>query len=166
MVKGSGGVTAAVWVQSLAQELPHATGVANKKYESINIPQFYEPTGEAWIINSFNKYILSTYYVPDNVLSHGDTGINNTDKNACLSHHGRQYRDSSKKITRGVPVVAQRKQIWLGTKRLRARSLASLSRLRIGVAVNCGVGRRRGSDLALLWRRLAVVNLHMPWVRP
>ena len=31
----------------------------------------------------------------------------------------------------GVPVVAQRKQIRLGTVRLQVRSLASLSRLRI-----------------------------------
>ena len=35
--------------------------------------------------------------------------------------------------------------------RLRVPSLALLSELRIGVAVNCGVGCRQGSDLALLW---------------
>ena len=37
------------------------------------------------------------------------------------------------------------------------RSLASLSGLRIGVAINCGVGRRHGSDplLLWLWHRLA-----------
>ena len=27
-----------------------------------------------------------------------------------------------------------------------------------GVAVTCGVGRRRGSDVALLWRRLAAID--------
>ena len=31
------------------------------------------------------------------------------------------------------------------------RSLASLSGLRIGVAMSCGVGRRRSSGPALLW---------------
>ena len=31
------------------------------------------------------------------------------------------------------------------------RSLASLGGLRIRIAVSCGVGRRRSSDLALLW---------------
>ena len=38
--------------------------------------------------------------------------------------------------------------------RMRVRSLASLSELvsqAPGVAVSCGVGRRRGSDLVLLW---------------
>ena len=35
--------------------------------------------------------------------------------------------------------------------RLRVRSLASLSGLRIRIAVRCGVGHRWGSDLALLW---------------
>ena len=34
---------------------------------------------------------------------------------------------------------------------MQVPSLASLSGLRIGVAVSCGVGCRRGSDLALLW---------------
>ena len=37
----------------------------------------------------------------------------------------------SKKITRGVPLVAQQKRIRLGTMRLRVRSLALLSELRI-----------------------------------
>ena len=50
----------------------------------------------------------------------------------------------------GVPFVAQWKLIQLGNMRLRVRSLASLSGLRIRVAVSCGVGHRRGSDLALL----------------
>ena len=45
--------------------------------------------------------------------------------------------------------MAQQKQIPLGTMRLPVRSLASLSGLRI--TVSCGVGRRHGSDLALLW---------------
>ena len=34
---------------------------------------------------------------------------------------------------------------------MQVRSLASLSGLRIGVAVSCGVGRRFGLDPALLW---------------
>ena len=48
-------------------------------------------------------------------------------------------------------MVAQRKQIQLGTMRLRVRSQALLSGLGFGVAVSCGVGRRRGSDPKLLW---------------
>ena len=47
--------------------------------------------------------------------------------------------------------MAQQKQIQLGTMRLQVQSLASLSGLRIHVAMNCGVGHRRGLDLALLW---------------
>ena len=45
-----------------------------------------------------------------------------------------------KKSYLGVPIVAEQKQIRLGTMRLRVRSLASLSGLKIGVAVSCGVG--------------------------
>ena len=47
--------------------------------------------------------------------------------------------------------MAQQKQIRLGTMRLRVLSLASLNGLRIRSCVSCGVGHRRGSDLALLW---------------
>ena len=50
-----------------------------------------------------------------------------------------------------VPVVVQQKQICLGTMRFWVRSLASLSGLRIHIALSCGVGHRHGSDLALLW---------------
>ena len=39
---------------------------------------------------------------------------------------------------------------WL-TNLTRNQSLALLSGLSFGVAVSCGVGRRRGSDPALLW---------------
>ena len=49
----------------------------------------------------------------------------------------------------GVPVVAQQKQIRLGSMRMPVQSLAPLSRS--GDAVNCRVGHRWGSDLALLW---------------
>ena len=47
--------------------------------------------------------------------------------------------------------MVQQKRIQLGTIRLRVRSLALLSGLRICAAVSCGVGCRCGSDLALLW---------------
>ena len=47
--------------------------------------------------------------------------------------------------------MAQQKQIQLGTMRFRVRPLALLSGLRFSVAVSCGVDRRRGSDLALMW---------------
>ena len=50
----------------------------------------------------------------------------------------------------GVPIVVQQKQIQRGTMRLWVRSLALLSGLRIRIAVSCGVGCRRGSDLGLL----------------
>ena len=45
--------------------------------------------------------------------------------------------------------------------------IPSLSGLRIGVAVSCGVGHRCGSDLAWLWLwlRLAVVALIGPLAR-
>ena len=48
----------------------------------------------------------------------------------------------------GVAVVVQRKQIRLGTMRLRVQSPASLSGLRI---LRYGIGCRRGLDLMLLW---------------
>ena len=68
----------------------------------------------------------------------------------------------------GIPVVAQRQRVQLGTMRLRVRSLASLSGL--SVAVSCGVGRRLGSDpaLLLLWCRPAAVALIRPlaWELP
>ena len=47
--------------------------------------------------------------------------------------------------------MAQRKQIQLGTMRLRVRSLAHSVRHGSGVAVSCGVGRRCGSEPELLW---------------
>ena len=50
--------------------------------------------------------------------------------------------------TTRVPAVAQRKQIRLGTMRFRARSLLWVRSI---VAMSCGVGRRRGSYLVLLW---------------
>ena len=51
----------------------------------------------------------------------------------------------------GVPIMAQQKRIRLETMRLRVRSMALLSGLRICAAVSCGVGHRLGWDLALLW---------------
>ena len=51
----------------------------------------------------------------------------------------------------GVPIMVQPKRIQLGTMRLQVRSLASLSGLRISVAMSCGVDHRCGWDLTLLW---------------
>ena len=51
----------------------------------------------------------------------------------------------------GVPVGAQQKLTQLVSMRRQVQSLASLSGLRIHVAVTCGIGRRRQSDLAWLW---------------
>ena len=42
----------------------------------------------------------------------------------------------------GVPVVVQRKRIRLGTVRLRVRSLASFSRLRVWCCCGSGVGQQ------------------------
>ena len=54
--------------------------------------------------------------------------------------------------------------------KLRVRSLALLSGLRIGVAVSCGVGRRQGSGPTMLWlwRRLEAIALIRPlaWEPP
>ena len=47
--------------------------------------------------------------------------------------------------------MAQGKRIRLGAMGLQVPSLASLSGWGSGVAMSCGVGHRRGSDLALLW---------------
>ena len=47
--------------------------------------------------------------------------------------------------------MVQQKQIQLETVRLQVQSLASLSGLRISVAVSCGIGRKHRSDLLLLW---------------
>ena len=47
--------------------------------------------------------------------------------------------------------MAQQKRIRLVSMRVWVRFLASLGRLRIQCAVNCGVGGKRDLDLALLW---------------
>ena len=47
--------------------------------------------------------------------------------------------------------MAQWKRIRLGTMRVWVPSLALLSGLRIWHCMSCGVGRRGGSDLVLLW---------------
>ena len=48
-----------------------------------------------------------------------------------------------------VPVVPQRKRIWLASMKMQVQSLTLLSRL--SIAMSCGVGHRRGSDPVLLW---------------
>ena len=56
------------------------------------------------------------------------------------------------KCTGVLVVVAQWKQILLGTMKLQVRSLASLSVLKdLEVALSCGVVHRHGMDLVLLW---------------
>ena len=66
--------------------------------------------------------------------------------------------------------MVQQKRIQLGTMSLRVRSLASLSGLRIQLAVSYGVGHRHGSDLVLLWlwcRPAAVVLIQpLAWEPP
>ena len=46
--------------------------------------------------------------------------------------------------------------------RMQVRSLVLLSRLRIQIAMSCGVGCRLGLDLALLWYRSAAAGLTQP----
>ena len=63
--------------------------------------------------------------------------------------------------------MAQWKQIRLGTMRLRGSTpglVQWVKDLASPVALSCGVGRRRGSDLALLWLwcRLAATALIRP----
>ena len=72
-------------------------------------------------------------------------------------------------IITGVPVVAQ----WLTNPTRNhevAGSVPALAQWVNSVAVSCGVGRRRGSDLALLWlwRRPAATALIRPlaWEPP
>ena len=59
--------------------------------------------------------------------------------------------DIIKIILRGVPVVAQQKQIRLVAMRLWVPSLTSLSGLRIRHCHKLWCSHRHGSDLALLW---------------
>ena len=47
--------------------------------------------------------------------------------------------------------MAYWKQISLVTMRTQVQSLASLSELRISIAMSSGVGHRCGLDLAFLW---------------
>ena len=51
----------------------------------------------------------------------------------------------------GVPVVVQQKRIRLVSVKMRVWSLALLSGSGTQYCVSCGVGRRRGSELTLLW---------------
>ena len=68
-----------------------------------------------------------------------------------LKHHGEPSADwwgaELRGQIRGVPVMVQRKWIWLGTMRLRVWSLASISGLKICIAVSCGVVQ----DVARIW---------------
>ena len=70
--------------------------------------------------------------------------------------------------------MVQWKQIQLVSMRMQVQSLASVTGLRIGIAMSCGVGGRWGSDPMLLWlqgRPAAAApiqpgNFHMPWCGP
>ena len=78
--------------------------------------------------------------------------------------------DRHKKPPPGVPFEVLWKQIRLGTIRWQLRSLASLSGLRIRIAVSCGGGHRRSAGAALLWLwgRPAATALigHLVWEPP
>ena len=66
--------------------------------------------------------------------------------------------------------MAQGKRIRLGTMSLWVQSLASLMGSGSGVAVRCGIGHRRSSDLVLLWlwhRLVATVQIRpLAWEPP
>ena len=62
--------------------------------------------------------------------------------------------------------MAQWKWIRLVAKRIQVRSLASLSGLRSSVAVSCGVARRHGLDLALLWPVATALIGPLAWEPP
>ena len=66
-------------------------------------------------------------------------------------------KDSFQNITAGVPIVAQREKIWLGTMRLLVQSLALLSGLRIWRCPElwCRSQTRLGSGVAVAvaWAR-------------
>ena len=53
--------------------------------------------------------------------------------------------------------MVQQKQTQLVSMRIQVRSLASLSGSGIQQCRGCAVGHRCGSDLVLLWHRLATV---------
>ena len=76
----------------------------------------------------------------------------------------------SLKQSRGVPVVAHHRQIWLVSVRMGVQSLASLSGLKIRHCMSCGIGHRCGLDPSLLWlwcRRAAVALIRpLPWELP
>ena len=58
-------------------------------------------------------------------------GLNLSCIHSYLQQHTWSSQSEFKKLDVGGPIIAQWKQIWLGTMRLRIWSLASLSRLRI-----------------------------------
>ena len=58
---------------------------------------------------------------------------------------------SSKMYMGEVLIMSQRTQIWLVSMRTQVRSLACSVGWGYSVAMSCGVSRRPGLDLALLW---------------
>ena len=84
------------------------------------------------------------------ILSHWGLGLQHTVLEVCrretniwsiiLCEQFGICKEFIKMFHLGVPIVAQWKQIRLGTMRLRVRSLASLSGLRIRCCCGCGVG--------------------------
>ena len=78
------------------------------------------------------------------------------------SQEGDKIFDQLKKSICRLPVMAQWKNIELGTVRLRVGSLASTLGERL--TVSCNVGRRHSLDPALLWlwHRLTAVALIGP----
>ena len=68
-----------------------------------------------------------------------------------------------KYFSRGVPIVAQWKRIWLVTMKSWVQSLTLLSGLRIRCCHDCGVGHRPSLDLGLLWLWHMLVATNPIW---
>jgi len=76
----------------------------------------------------------------------------------CSLHCWETFCHHLESYLSGVPIMAQRKHIWLVSMRTQVQSLALLSGLRIQRCMSSGVGHRCGLDPALLWLCL--------WYRP
>ena len=83
-----------------------------------------------------------------------------TNRKHCPYYHRTLHKDNAKL---GVPIVAQQKLAQPVFMKIRVRSLASPSGLRSGIALSCGVGRRRGLDPVLLWLWCRPVAVALIW---
>ena len=102
------------------QLLAHAAAIAIQ--DSSHICNPHHRLWQCWILNPPNEARDQTHIL-----------MNTSQELNSLSHTGNSVRPLHLKETQrhGVPIVVQQKGIRLGTMRLRVRSLASLSGLRL-----------------------------------